>query len=424
MKTLRVLYDISGLGLGQVSTHARGGSHRVDRQLAELLRASPECELLFCANHSSLAYEGCLEYLRTEPRLADVPLLRHGDHWVARGLRQAMASAHRRLKVLRGGRALPPVLRSGGALVDARVHRPILDATPPADVYHSSTIPLPARAPRGRSPRRFMTIYDLRASHGAASDAEIEYERALVESVTDGDCVITSSESTRRELCDMGVAEADRVFVVPLAADRATFHRYAGARLAEVRSRYGIPRRPYILMLNDQSPRKNLSRAIEAFARVAQQEGLHDLILVLAGRRQPVDPAAAVVARWPAMRDRIVSTGYVSDDELGPLYGGAVVFVYPSLYEGFGLPPLEAMQCGAPVITANTSSLPEVVGDAGVMVDPRDTDVLASAILGLCGDSRRREAVCARSIARAAEFCWERTAAATLAAYRAATTGV
>jgi glycosyltransferase involved in cell wall biosynthesis len=174
-------------------------------------------------------------------------------------------------------------------------------------------------------------------------------------------------------------------------------------------------------MLNGRSPRKNLSRAIEAFARVAQQEDLRDLTLVLAGPRPPVDPAAAVAARWPAMRDRIVTTGYVSDDELGSLYAGATVFVYPSLYEGFGLPPLEAMQCGAPVITANTSSLPEVVGNAGVMIDPRDVDALASAMLALCADSAHRDAVRARSLARAAEFSWERTVAGTLDAYRAAT---
>ena len=420
MATLRVLYDISGLGLGHVSPHGRGGSYRVDRHLAELLRASPECELLFCANHSSLAYASCVEYLRTQTELAHVPLLRHEDRWIARGLRHVTAAAHRRLKALRGGRALPRVLRSGGAAIDARVHRPMLDAAPPVDVYHSSTIPLPARAGRGRSPRRFVTIYDLRASREDASDAEIEYQRALVESVTAGDCVITSSDATRRELCGMGVADADRVFVVPLAVDRATFHQRASAGLDAVRSRYGIPPRPYVLMLNNESPRKNRARAIEAFARAVQQEHLGEAILVLAGGLHSTDPAAAVVARWPAMRDRIVTTGYVNDDELASLYAGAMVFVYPSLYEGFGLPPLEAMQCGAPVITANTSSLPEVVGDAGVMVDPRDVDALASAMLGLCADSTRRDAVRARSIARAAEFSWERTAAGTIAAYRAA----
>jgi len=419
MATLRVLYDISGLGLGHVSTHGRGGSHRVDRQLAVMLHASPECELLFCANHSSLAYEAGVEYLRTEPGLSHVPLLRHEDRWMAPGLRRAIASAHRRLKALRGGRALPSFLRGGGALVDARVHRPVLDAAPPVDVYHSSAIPLPARGSR-RSPQRFVTIYDLRARHGDASGAEVEYERTLVESVAPGDCVITSSNATRRELCDMGVAEAGRVFVVPLAVDSATFHPCASARLDEVRRRHGIPPRPYVLMLNGQSPRKNLARAIEAVARVAEHEGLRDLILVLAGGWVRDDPAVAAVARWPALRGRTVGTGYVSDEDLASLYAGATVFVYPSVYEGFGLPPLEAMQCGAPVVTANTSSLPEVVGDAGVMVDPRDVDALAWAIIRLCTDTAHRDAVRARTLARAAEFSWERTAAETLAAYRAA----
>jgi glycosyltransferase involved in cell wall biosynthesis len=114
-----------------------------------------------------------------------------------------------------------------------------------------------------------------------------------------------------------------------------------------------------------------------------------------------------------------MATGYVSDAGLAALYRGARCFVYPSRYEGFGVPPLEAMQCGTPVITANTSSLPEVVGDAGLMVDPLDRDGFAAAMLALCGDEAGRAAARARGLAQAARFSWSRTLAATLDAYRA-----
>jgi glycosyltransferase involved in cell wall biosynthesis len=119
-------------------------------------------------------------------------------------------------------------------------------------------------------------------------------------------------------------------------------------------------------------------------------------------------------------RDRIVLAGFVPDDELAALYSGATAFVYPSLYEGFGLPPLEAMTCGVPVIASNTSSLPEVVGEAGILLDPHDADGLSQAMLALYRDGRLRAELAARSLARAECFGWERFTRRTLDAYRAA----
>jgi glycosyltransferase involved in cell wall biosynthesis len=424
MPALRVLYDISSLGVGHFATHGRAGSHRVDRQLAGLLAASPDCELLFCANESSLAWHGCVDYLRDHPLLAHVPLVAPPTSPLARGLRSVIVSAHRRLKVQRAGRALPGLVRSGGALVDARVHRSVADASPPVDVLHSSTTPLPPPSGRDRGPRRFVTIFDLRAGRPDACPHEIEHEQAQIASVRDGDGIITSSEATRSELCDRGVAPAGRIAVVPLAADPAVF-RPNGAGASEdavdaaIRRSVGVPDAPYVLMLDAFHPRKNVGRAIDAFAAMVQQQRIGDLVLVLAGGpARPTDPAA-IEARHPSLRGRVVPTGYVCDAALAALYRGALCFVYPSLYEGFGLPPLEAMQCGTPVITGNTSSLPEVVGDAGLMVDPTDTDAFAAAMLARWQDEAGRALARARGLARASRFSWARTLAATLDAYRA-----
>jgi glycosyltransferase involved in cell wall biosynthesis len=421
MAAIRVLYDISALGLGQISVLRRAGGYRADRRLTELLSASPECELFFCANHSSLAHQGCVEYLRGHSSLRHVPLMRHDASWIARGLRGVVVAAHRHLTTMRGGRALPHLVRASGTRLDTHIHRPIVDATPPVDIHHSSTTPLPPRPRRGHSPTRFVTIHDVRATHFHGSQSESSYQKALVSSVEERDWVLTSSESTRRELCELGVAEPHRIVVVPLAADRATFHPRAEGDPEPVRLRYGIPSGPYILMLRGANPRKNIVRAVEAFTRLVQQERLGDLTLVLAGAQaQGPDPAAAAAEGVPALRGRIVSTGYVTDEDLASLYRAAIAFVYPSLYEGFGLPPLEAMQCGTPVITSNTSSLPEVVGDAGIMVDPHDRDALSAAMLALCCDATLRESVRQKCLTRAARFSWERTMACTISAYRAA----
>jgi glycosyltransferase involved in cell wall biosynthesis len=267
-----------------------------------------------------------------------------------------------------------------------------------------------------------VTIYDLRASRFETSEPELAYQRNVIASVRERDCVLTSSESTRRELCDLGVAAPERIFVVPLAADRKVFHPCHGRERDELRRRCQIPSGPYILMLRDAKPRKNIARAIEAFAALVQQEHLADLSLVLAGNQaERSDPVTAVLDRAPSIRHRIINVGYVPDEDLAALYRSALAFVYPSFYEGFGLPPLEAMQCGTVAITSNASSLPEVVGDAGIMVDPYDRDALASAMLTLYRSETLRECLRRRCLARAAQFSWERTLASTLDAYRAAT---
>jgi glycosyltransferase involved in cell wall biosynthesis len=173
-------------------------------------------------------------------------------------------------------------------------------------------------------------------------------------------------------------------------------------------------------MLNGLHPRKNVARAVLAFGRLVREERVADLSLVIAGHPASPGGPAAAVARDPTLRERIVETGYVADEELAALYRSALAFVYPSLYEGFGLPALEAMQCGTPVITSNVSSLPEVVGDAGVLVDPHDTDALSAAMRALHRDPARRDALRQHGLARAAQFSWERSAASTIAAYRAA----
>jgi glycosyltransferase involved in cell wall biosynthesis len=128
---------------------------------------------------------------------------------------------------------------------------------------------------------------------------------------------------------------------------------------------------------------------------------------------------ARAIAEQPALRGRVILTGHVEDGELAPLYSGAAAFVYPSLYEGFGLAPLEAMQCGTPVITSNTSSLPEVVGGAAMMVDPEDDDALCAAMLAVCRDEALRERMRSAGLAQAARFSWERCTRQTLDAYRA-----
>ena len=184
-----------------------------------------------------------------------------------------------------------------------------------------------------------------------------------------------------------------------------------------------IPAGRYVLSVCTLEPRKNLAHLIRCFAQLIQQERLPDLHLVLVGNLGwKYESIFAELTAAEGVRERIIITGYVADEDMAALYSGSLFFAYPSLYEGFGLPPLEAMQCGVPVITSNTSSLPEVVGDAGIMVSPQDGDALCQAMLRLVirHGNLRKAALAEKSLKQAAQFSWAKCAEQTLNAYEAA----
>jgi glycosyltransferase involved in cell wall biosynthesis len=336
-------------------------------------------------------------------------------------VRGAASTAHRWIRWLCGSNILPTAVRHVAAFVDTRLHPPVQGATFGLDILHSSSVPLPP--PNGRMPKRILTVYDLSVLRFPALYGP-EYRRGLVgalRSLRPGDSVITTSQFVRDELLAEGVASSGRIHVVPLAADRTTFHPCDDVqRIAGVRRKYGIPDGPYVLGVNTPDPRKNVPHAIHAFARATRSGRDAPASFVLTGSRGPAsERIGRTIAAYPELRGRFILTGYVPDEDMAPLYSGAAVFVYCSLYEGFGLPPLEAMQCATPVIASNTASMPEVIGDAGVTLAPDDRDGLVDAMLRLAR-ADDRDGLRQRALARAAQFSWDRTTAGILHAYRAA----
>ena len=256
----------------------------------------------------------------------------------------------------------------------------------------------PARYPDYLPSRRARFVFEL------TTRLAIETSAAL----------LTLSESARRDMAEFFDARPDRVTVTYPAVDAAYTPRPAD-EVARVRARLGLPE-AYILYLGINKPHKNLVRLVEAFARVAA--ALPKVTLALAGKPDPRYPEAEDRARALGLADRVRVLGAIPEDSLPALYSGAALFVFPSLYEGFGFPVLEAMACGAPVITASVSSLPEVAGEAALLVNPTDTDALARAMLAVLQDGRLWTRLHRASLARAAEFSWARAAQQTLAVYR------
>ncbi len=214
----------------------------------------------------------------------------------------------------------------------------------------------------------------------------------------------------------LGLPE-DRVVVTPEGCE-PRFRPQAPESFGAVADRYGLPSR-YVLAVGTLEPRKNLTTLLQAFARLRRGGGDVDpnLQLVLAGARGWLDEPIFETVRSLGLEQAVRFPGFIDDDDLPAVYSGAALFVFPSLHEGFGLPLLEAMACGVPVITSNVASMPEVAGDAAMLVDPRDAGGLASAIAQVLRDEALRERLRAAGLARAGQFSWETAARRTLDAY-------
>lgn len=229
--------------------------------------------------------------------------------------------------------------------------------------------------------------------------------------------VITDSTSVGQSLREILDADESRVDVVPLGVS-PRFRAIGPEESDETMRRLGIPR-PYVLFVGNLEPRKNLPGLLRAFrhVRAAYGPGIHLVVAgKLAWKSGPLrrELAAAEIA------DSVHVTGYVAPADLPALYAGAEVFAFPSFWEGFGLPVLEAMACGTPVVAAGVASIPEVCGGAAVLVDPHSTESIAGGILDVLGDPDRRRELVALGRERAAELSWDRTARETMRVYRRA----
>jgi glycosyltransferase involved in cell wall biosynthesis len=225
--------------------------------------------------------------------------------------------------------------------------------------------------------------------------------------------IIAVSEFTRRDIVATYGVPREKITVVHEAAD-PSFRPQPPATIAEIRGRYGLPER-YILYVGTIEPRKNLSRLLAAFERV-RARGLVDALVIVGRRGWLTDRFYDDLARSPS-RDAVLFPGFVPDTDLPAVYAGARVLAFPSDFEGFGLPVVEAMACGTPVVCSNASSLPEVAGDAALLVDPRDADAITLALARVLEDPSLCPAMRARGLVQAARFSWDRTARETAAVY-------
>ncbi len=229
--------------------------------------------------------------------------------------------------------------------------------------------------------------------------------------------VFTVSEASRADILRFYPwADPEKVYVVPNGIDAELLQDPGAEEMERVRERYQLRGR-FVLFAGNVKPHKNLVRLIRAFARVRVLEGNEDLRLVLIGDDVSRYSALRRTAEEAGVRQDVRFFGFVPHGTLAALYRMAAVFAFPSLYEGFGLPPLEAMACGTPVVTSRISSLPEVVGDGALLVDPYSEEAIAGGITSILDDEDLRRGLVERGLERAASFSWERSVRAVHAGY-------
>ncbi len=284
----------------------------------------------------------------------------------------------------------------------ARIPLPVEFFTGAVDLYHATDFVLPPT--RARS---LLTVHDLsfvRVPEAASPALKAYLDAVVPRSVKRADRILADSQATKADLQALYNTPADKITVLLSGVD-ARFHHVNDPN---VRAKYEIPARPYIFSVGTVQPRKNYTRLIQALA-VLRSRG-HDLDLVIAGGRGWLEDPIYASIRNVHMDDYVHFIGFADDADLPALYSAAHVTAVPSLYEGFGIPVLESMACGTPVVTSNVSSLPEVAGDAALMVTPTDLDALIDTLERLITEETLRSKLTAKGLARAKEFTWDRSA--------------
>jgi glycosyltransferase involved in cell wall biosynthesis len=296
-----------------------------------------------------------------------------------------------------------------------QIHVPWVLRRERPDVYHAPHYVLPPAV----QCRSVVTIHDcihLMFPQYLPNRAAYAYARtAMWAAARRSDRILTVSEASKRDILQLFNVKPEKIVVVYNAIDEHFSAAPSEDHVRRIRERYQLDHK-FVLYVGNIKPHKNLVRLIEAFSQLRRSHD--DLKLLIIGDEISKLPALRRAVHRHKLHKHVRFLGYLKDDTLTVLYRLASVFVFPSLYEGFGLPPLEAMASGTPVVTSNVSSLPEVTGDAAVLVDPYDVDSIANGMRRVLDDPQFAEELRLKGIKRAREFSWERSVEKTQRVYR------
>lgn len=221
--------------------------------------------------------------------------------------------------------------------------------------------------------------------------------------------IITISESTKSQLIDNYDVKSDKISVITPAADNDYYYPRSASEVSNIRKKYGLPAK-YVLFTSTLEPRKNIEGVLRSYAALDEKIKKAYGLVLAGGKGWEDESILKTINELRAAGENIITTGYVPDEDLPAIYSGAALFVYPSFYEGFGIPPLEAMACGVPVISADNTSLPEVVGNAGLYVKAEDTAGLTLLIEQVLANPKLAKELRQKGFKQAKKFSWQESA--------------
>lgn len=272
--------------------------------------------------------------------------------------------------------------------------------------------------PKNIKSKTVVTIYDMVYKLYPETMYKSNYDllsKNTQRSAQAADIILTISENSKEEIVDLLNVPDEKVKIAYPATDTSVFYPKTEVTDRNILiNKYGIDRE-YILYLGTLEPRKNIPALVKAFKIVSNEN--QDIKLVLAGGKGWKYNEIFTLVQQLKLEDRIIFTGYIDEGDIPVVLSNAIMFVFPSIYEGFGMPPLEAMACGTPVIVSNSSSLPEVVGDAGIQVEPKDIERMANEMGRLINDTELRKHYSKKGIVQAKKFSWEQSAKTVLDIY-------
>jgi len=406
MNTINTLIDISSVAAGLYNSRYRTGIYRYSIELAKALAAHQKIGLSFWLERNQyLIHELNHDFMRQKLNIANAmsPISIEG---------QIVDLA---LRINYKHHFLPTKRYS-----ELRNFSKVYKCNKKVDIYHSFFAPFSASNIKHR--QRILTIHDIIALIHPKffTNVHIRSFELIFNSINrKRDHIITVSHSTKNDVCERLNIPENRVHVTHLAANKSIFWKNSGDDFIQLNERYGLCKKEYLLSLATVEPRKNYERTLKAFSNLKKDPHFKDLKLVLVGNLGWKYENIIKTLNDHNVSDDIIFTNYIEDSLLSSLYSNAVAFLYPSLYEGFGLPILEAMQCGCPVITSNTSSMPEIVEDSGILINPYNVDEITDAIKELCMNSSLNERLSTESIQKALNFSWDRCAYETINCYKA-----
>lgn len=276
------------------------------------------------------------------------------------------------------------------------------------DLFHATDFTLPPTLPKTKS---IVTVHDLsyvRVSDAASPRLKAYLDKVVPRSVKRATHVIADSQATKDDLMQLYKISSNKVSVLLSGVDSRYKPIDNSVVNMTMRNKYDIPNAPYLFSIGTIQPRKNYSRVIRALKHLREQG--YDLHLVIAGGKGWLEDEMYKTLDETSLHDVVHLIGFADEADIPALYSGAECVVFPSLYEGFGFPVLESMACGTPVVTSNVSSLPEVAGDAALMVNPYDVEAITHAVGQILENSQLRDTLIKRGFEQASKFTWENSA--------------